>query len=72
MAKHFILENDFYVYEESEFTVEDSFQKSKLLDFINRLSYIAGVVSSDEVGNKRKKCLIDVSLLMGTFFREGI
>lgn len=43
-AKHFLLENESYVFGESEFIVEDSFYKKKLLDIINCLVYVRGVV----------------------------
>lgn len=65
------MENDYYVYGESEFIVEDYFQKKELLDFANRLGYVTGIVPSYEADKKHQKNLIDVSLLIGTHSREG-
>lgn len=45
--KHFLLENGSYVHGEREFTVKDSFQKKKLLDYVSHLGYVKGVVSLD-------------------------
>lgn len=48
-AKHFLLKNGTYVYREEDFSDEDSFQKKKLLDFVNRMSFLGGAVPSIEV-----------------------
>lgn len=48
-AKHFLLKNGTYVYREEDFSDEDSFQKKKLLDFVNHPSFLGGVVPSIEV-----------------------
>lgn len=65
------MENGSYVYGESEFSVEDSFWKKKLLDFVNCLGYVGGVVPLKEVSKRYWKHLIYVSLLMGTRSHEG-
>lgn len=69
--KHFLLGVGSYVYKESEFYVDDSFQKKKLVDFVGRLDYIRGVSPLDEDGKKLLKRLIEVSLLVGSSSREG-
>lgn len=62
--KHFILENGSYIYKASDFTVEDSFQKKSLLEFVNCLGYVCGTVPLYKVEKKRQKPLTDVSLLI--------
>lgn len=58
IVKHFLLENGSYIYKENDFTVEDSLHKKKLLEFVNYLGYVRGVVPSYEVEKKR---MINVS-----------
>lgn len=49
LVKHFLVENDTYVYQEGYFSTKDSFQKKKLLEFVNCMGYYEGVVPSIEV-----------------------
>lgn len=70
--KHFLLENDSYIYGESEFTIDEYFQKNKLFDFVNHLGYVGGVVPSDEADKKHQKRFINVLLLMESRSREGL
>lgn len=69
--KHFLLENALYIYGESEFNIEDSFQKKRMLYFVNHLGYFRGVIPLDKDGRKCMKRLIYISILMGTRSREG-
>lgn len=68
---HFLLENDTYVYTEEDFSKEDSLQKKKLLEFVNFMVYLGRVIPLDKDDKRRLKCLIDVSLLMGSYSPEG-
>lgn len=68
-VKHFLLENGSYFYGEEEFTVEDSFQKKKLLDIFNCLVYVMGAIPSGEAKMCHKH-LIYISLLMGAHSRK--
>lgn len=70
-VNHFLLENATYVYREEEFSIGDLFQKSKLLEFVNRLGNLEGVVPSDGADKRHLKLLLDVSLLMGSGSHEG-
>lgn len=66
------MENGSYIYKEHDFTVEDSFEKKKLLELVNHLGYIGGAIPSDEDEKKRQKRLIDASLLMESHSSEPI
>lgn len=61
----------YYVYKENEFSIDDSFQKKKLVDFVGRLDYIGGVSPLDEDGKKLLKRLIEVFMLVASSSREG-
>lgn len=69
--KHFLLENETYVYREEDYFAEDSFQNKKLLEYFNRLGYLGGLVPSNGADKRRLKRLIYVSLLMGYFSQKG-
>lgn len=69
--KHFLLENETYVYREEDYSAEDSFQNKTLLEYFNCLGYLGGLVTSNGVDKRHLKRLIYVSLLMGYFSREG-
>lgn len=60
-TKHFIVMNETYVYGDRDFFDEDSYQKKKLLDFVNLQGYLEGVVPSTEADKKCLKCMIYVS-----------
>lgn len=68
---HFLLENDTYVYTEEDFSKEDSFQKKKLLEFVNFLVYLGCVIPLDKADKRCLKCPIDVFLYMGSYSPEG-
>lgn len=58
--KHFLLENDTYVYEEGYLSTEGSLLNKKWLEFVNRMGYLGGVVPSVEADKKCLKRFIDV------------
>lgn len=64
-VKHFILENNTYVYREGDFSDEDSYYKKRMVEFVNCLCYLEGGVPSIEANKKHLRILIDVLLLIG-------
>lgn len=50
--KHFLLENDTFIYRERNFLVEDSFKKKKVLEFVDCLNYLGRVVPLAEADKK--------------------
>lgn len=57
--------NSSYIYKNGDY-----FQKKKLLDFFNHLSYLGDVVPSSEVNKILLKHRIDVSLFVGALSHE--
>lgn len=56
------MEIDAYVYVEGDFPDRDSYQKLKLLDFVNRRGYLEGVVPPAETDKKHLMCLLNISV----------
>lgn len=65
-VKHFLLENDTFIYRERNFLVEDSFKKKKVLEFVDYLNYLGRVVPLVEADKFFLKRLIDVSFLISS------
>lgn len=51
--------------------MKPTYIERKMLEFVNCTSYLRGVIPSDEANKRHLKCLIDVSLLMGSCACEG-
>lgn len=62
----FLIGNEVYVYKDNDLTIEDLYQKKRLMSFFIDLGYFRGGTPTEETDQKCLQRIINVQLLMET------